>query len=205
MARLVLLLIVFCACAAGPARAENTDEKIRKAVLAFHNGVARKISEWNCSWDVDDLDGTDVTKLTGPGKQQVFVVPVLCFSHQSNASTIFYQVTRGDDGWDVAPMSFAFSYDGKEIISTVPLANGEFSGENTVIQSTVSGYGDYRDSCGTQLKYKWNGYQFALATVRYQACCGSRGEGAWCAKDSEVEPPGDDFPLVFSRKVKVAK
>ncbi len=200
MTRLFFLLIAFSALMNTKASAEVSDEQILKAVLDFHLNITRKVEGWDCSYQGEDLEGTPVARLKGNDDNQVFIVPVLCFAHQSNATTVFYKVTDGDRQ-SVSPLSFPVSPDGKEFMASVPLANGDFSAENDeVIEAHISGYGYMRDLCGSDLRYVWNGYAFALSEVRYRPCCGEKGAGKWCDRDSDADF-ADDIPVVFSHKV----
>jgi hypothetical protein len=201
MARNIFLFILLCTLLSDPAAADVSDEQVLKAVQDFHSKISRKIDDWNCSWNDRDLEGTPVAKLKGPDGFRIFVVPVLCFAHQSNATTVFYGITRNEDKLDVSPMSCPVSVDGKAFSATVPLANGAFSGENDeVIESYMSGYGYLRDFCGSDLRYSWTGYEFVLTTIKSQPCCEEKGAGKWCDPDSDIEPPKEK-PVIFSHKV----
>ena len=202
MRRLLFVMSALFLLTGGQAFAGVSDEEILKTVLDFHNDISGKIEDWRCWYENRDLEGTSVTRLKDAEGEPVFIVPVLCFAHQSNATTVFYRVTA-EDSLVVTPLTFPLSGDGETFLADVPAPNGEITsdGNGAVIHARMAGSGFMRDACGTDLTYVWDGYDFVLSEIRHQPCCEEKGAGKWCDPDSDAEPP-DEKPLVFSHKVK---
>ena len=202
---LFLLFLSTFILISGQSEASPSDEQIVQAVLKFHRTVSRKIENWHCWWKHKDRAGLSVTRLKDPEGKLLFIVPLLCFAHQHNATSIFYRVEQTGGGLHVSPLSFPLSVDGKAFSATIPLPNGAFNEDNAqIIEAHIAGYGYMPEACGSDLRYVWTGYEFVLSQIRTQPCCPQKGAGKWCDPDSDIEP-NEEKPLVFTYKTKAMR